>query len=307
MSINEFSLIQKYFNLSSLSTTGCKVGIGDDAAICDVPQNHQLVTTVDTLIAGVHFPINTSPEDIAYKAGAVNVSDLAAMGATAKWMTLALTCPSADEKWLAKFSQSLFEFSKLYNITLIGGDTTRGSLSITIQMMGLVPTNQAILRSGAKIGDKIYVTGTLGDAGLGLKILKNKLPKNNYLIKRLNRPTPRLEIGINLCGIANSAIDISDGLLADLGHILQASNKGANLQLDKLPFSLELLSLIERKEAIKLALTAGDDYELCFTISPKNIKYLQNINCTCIGKIEEQIGIRGLNNSFISDGFKHFS
>lgn len=243
------------------------LGIGDDAALCTVPAGMQLVTSVDTLVSGVHFPSETAAFDIGYKALAVNLSDLAAMGATPKWFTLALTCPPNMEPWLAEFTQGLLTLATQHHISLIGGDTTAGHLTITIQICGFVPTGQALLRSGARVGDEIYVTGTLGDAGLGLLCVQNKvaLPQKarEFVINRLNRPTPRLSESVALRNLATSAIDISDGLVADLGHILTTSGVGAEIQVKRLPLSP---ALREYEDAINLALSAGDDYELCFTV-----------------------------------------
>jgi thiamine-monophosphate kinase len=309
-SMNEFALIQRYFWEKSRYNSNVCAGIGDDAALVIPPSNQQLAISVDTLIAGVHFPVDTAPQDIGFKALAVNLSDLAAMGAQPLWFTLALTLPNVDESWLERFSEGLFEISNSYNIQLIGGDTTKGHLSITIQVIGAVPQNQALMRSGAQLGDEIFVTGTLGDAGLALAVLKNKISHKNHDIIRLNRPTPRVAEGLKLRGIANSAIDISDGLLADLGHILEMSgNVGATLFLDQLPLSKELQNL-KTEQAWRFALSSGDDYELCFTVSPDK-SHLIDFPCTKIGFIEKETGIRCLDTQghlFIPSkmGYQHF-
>ncbi|MDM8567407.1 thiamine-phosphate kinase [Candidatus Halobeggiatoa sp. HSG11] len=290
--MSEFDLIYRYFATKFPQRSDVEQGIGDDAAICNIPPNMQLVTSIDTLVAGVHFPLITEPEDIGYKALAVNLSDMAAMGATPVWMTLALTCPEVDTIWLQKFSEGLAELAQIHQVSLIGGDTTRGPLTITIQIAGLISFNTAIKRNGAKPGDNIYVTGTLGDAGLGLAAINQQVTlsksANQYAISRLNRPTPRLQESHDLLGIAHSAIDISDGLLADLGHILEASNVGASLQIDNLPLSTVLCESVPYETALNLALSAGDDYELCFTTSQTLDSY------TCIGKIEADLGLRCL-------------
>ncbi len=312
--MSEFDLISRYFTTRFPQRADVNLGIGDDAAICTVPSGMQLVTSIDTLVAGVHFPLITKPEDIGYKALAVNLSDMAAMGATPVWMTLALTCPEVDAIWLQKFSQGLLELAQANQVSLIGGDTTRGPLTITIQIAGLVPSNTALKRSGAKPGDSIYVTGTIGDAGLGLAAINQQITLSKsaqeYTISRLNRPTPRLQEGQLLRGIANSAIDISDGLIADLGHILAASNVGASLQIDKLPLSKPLRESVSNETALELALNAGDDYELCFTTDLSTI--LPDISCTYIGKIEADLGLRCLTKqgdifSPKTHGYQHFN
>ncbi len=310
MPITEFDLINRFFKQQFPTRKDVVLGIGDDAALCTAPAGMQLVMAIDTLVEAVHFPINTKPEDIAYKALAVNLSDLAAMGATPAWMTLALTCPKVDESWLARFSQGLLDLATAADVSLIGGDTTRGSLTVTIQVTGFVKS--ALLRSAAQPGDGIYVTGTLGDAGLGLAAIEKRIrlapEMQNYAESRLNKPTARIYEGKKLTGIANAAIDISDGLLADLNHILTASKVGASLNVDTLPLSKALQS-INRATALDFALTAGDDYELCFTV-PANNKL--SIAATRIGTIEKQLGLRCLDKdgqTFTSkiSGYQHFS
>ena len=287
--MNEFELIQNYFNWP-LSDPGIELGIGDDAAIFNLDSGYQLVTTTDTLSEGVHFFKNDSPEDIAYKSLAVNLSDIAAMGATAKCFTLALTLPKLDEIWLKQFSQSLKQTSKKYNVSLIGGDTTRGPLNITITMMGVVETSKAIKRSGARNGDNIYVSGEIGDAALCLKkINAGERPHKAELIK-LNRPIPRIELGFALKGIANSCIDISDGLEQDLSHIIKASKVGAMVDIQELPLSQSMIKYIESNDDWALPLCGGDDYELCFT-APENF-YSEIINIAEFCKIKiTKIGV----------------
>lgn len=288
--MTEFELIRHYFAAKTKERNDVRLGIGDDAAIANVPAGHELVITTDTLINGVHFPTTTSPADIGYKALAVNLSDLAAMGATPAWITLALTLPTADPTWIASFCDGLFLLANQYQVALIGGDTTRGPLSITIQAMGFVPTGKALLRSAAKPGDLIYVTGTLGDAARGL--LNPQYPE---LLSRLNRPEPRIATGTLLSGLAHAAIDISDGFVADLKHILLASHVGATVHLDQLPIS--------HPEALAYALTGGDDYELCFTIPPEKREELEkkhaNIPCrlSCVGTIHTQLELQLLDNN----------
>jgi thiamine-monophosphate kinase len=309
--MNEFELIQNYFNWP-LSDPGIELGIGDDAAIFNLDSGYQLVTTTDTLSEGVHFFKNDSPEDIAYKSLAVNLSDIAAMGATAKCFTLALTLPKLDEIWLKQFSQSLKQTSKKYNVSLIGGDTTRGPLNITITMMGVVETSKAIKRSGARNGDNIYVSGEIGDAALCLKkINAGERPHKAELIK-LNRPIPRIELGSALKGIANSCIDISDGLEQDLSHIIKASKVGAMVDIQELPLSQSMIKYIESNDDWALPLCGGDDYELCFTAPENfyseiiNIAEFCKIKITKIGVINDSkdLKIKGYDGQ--GQSYKHF-
>jgi thiamine-monophosphate kinase len=314
---NEFELIKHFFSAKK-QRPDVLLGIGDDCALVtapmDVPgarniyQALNIAMSMDTLIAGVHFPVNTNPADIGYKSLAVNLSDLAAMGAEPAWVMLALTLPNADQQWLSEFQRGFFELIDHYNLQLIGGDTTRGALSITVHVSGFVPENKALRRSGAKVGDKIYVTGTLGDAGFALQ--------TSSANSRLNRPTPRIGAGIALRNIATSCIDISDGLAADLQHILNASQVGAIIYVDDLPLSSTLKQL-PKHNAWQLALSAGDDYELCFTVPEQQEKQLANTlknnDCsyTCIGSIEEQKDLRIIQRDgtlFLlqNTGFQHF-
>ena len=213
---SEFDIIRQYFTLNEVRDD-VVLGIGDDAAILTVPDNCQLVQSVDTLVAGVHFPTETSPEDIAYKALAVNLSDMAAMGAEPAWFTLAITLPNDDEKWLEAFSESLFNLARKYKVQLIGGDTTHGPLCISITINGFVPTGKALTRNTAQVTDKVYVSGTLGDAALALAAWQGQCllddASSNYLNEKLNRPTPQVELGLILRKYASACIDISDGLL----------------------------------------------------------------------------------------------
>lgn len=320
MSMTEFDIITRYFSQNFPKRTDISLGIGDDAALCTIPSGMQLAVAIDTLVEGIHFPMNTCPENIGYKALAVNLSDMAAMGATPAWMTLALTCPQADETWLNRFSQGLVELAQAAQVSLIGGDTTSGPLTVTIQIAGYVPPESALQRRGAQPGDHIYVTGTVGDAGLGLASVQKQVtlpqPVRQFVESRLNRPTPRLSEGQALRGIANSAIDISDGLLADLGHILTASAVGASLQMDCLPLSSSWHQLLSTEEAWNLALSAGDDYELCFTVPPNKQYALQKAISshlyTRIGTIETDPGLRcrDANGQIFTprqQGYQHFN
>jgi len=269
---SEFSIIEQYFN-RSLSRPDVMCGIGDDAAIVQVPPHESLVVTTDTLNVGVHFPADASPADIAYKALMVNLSDLAAMGATPRWITLSLTLPETNADWLHAFSQSLHCALQEVGVALIGGDTTRGPLSVSITAMGSVNPTFSYLRSEAKMGDIIAVTGTLGDAGLGLQCALhqrqlNRIENTGYVLTRLHRPQARLSISTALHGLTRCAIDLSDGLASDLSHILKQSHCGAIVNVDDLPLSIALTQESDADEQIELALCAGDDYELCFCIPP---------------------------------------
>lgn len=296
--MSEFAIIHDFFAAKRLKRPDVSVGIGDDAAIVKPLPGHELAITADTLIAGVHFPTTTPPYDIGYKSLAVNLSDLAAMGAAPAWVTLALTLPHAESDWLRGFCEGFFALANKHQVELIGGDLTKGPLSITVQAMGYTKPQQAILRSSAKPDHLIYVTGTLGDAALALRYLQEKisLPESiqQKILFRLNRPEPRVKAGIELRSIASAAIDISDGLAADLGHILEQSNVGAILHVDQLPIAQALIQTLIPEDAIQLALTGGDDYELCFTV-PEDKKFqleqrLSAINCrfSCIGEITEK-------------------
>jgi len=309
--MNEFELIQNYFNWP-FSDLSIELGIGDDAAIFNLDSGYQLVTTTDTLSEGIHFFKNDSPEDIAYKSLAVNLSDIAAMGATAKCFTLAITLPKLDEIWLKQFSQSLKQTSEKYNVSLIGGDTTRGPLNITITMMGVVEKSKAIKRSGARNGDNIYVSGEIGDAALCLKkINAGEKPHKAELIK-LNRPIPRLELGSTLKGIASSCIDISDGLEQDLSHIIKASKVGAMVAIQELPLSQSMIKYIESNDDWALPLCGGDDYELCFTAPENfnseiiNIAEFCKIKITKIGVINDSkdLKIKGYDGQ--GQSYQHF-
>lgn len=270
--MNEFNLIKHYFASTSFTRKDVIIGIGDDAAITEVAANQFLATTTDTLLEGVHFLANTSPQAIAHKAMAVNLSDLAAMGAEPTWVSLSLSLPDIDETWLQAFSEKLAQLCEYYSVQLIGGDTVKGPLSITITAQGIVPPESVLTRSGAKASDRIFVTGCLGDAGAGLDILQNKLnvvdsEARQYLIDRHLMPTPRVLAGTSLRRLASSCIDISDGLLQDLKHVTSASNTGALIHLDRLPISEALGKNVPKLEtALEYATSAGDDYELLFSV-----------------------------------------
>ena len=295
--MNEFDLIRDYFTWP-IKDPSVTLGVGDDAALFSPEQGYQLVTTTDTLTEGVHFSANTSAKDIAHKSLAVNLSDIAAMGAKAKYFTLAITLPKIDKSWLQEFSDSLRQLSEYYKVSLIGGDTTRGSLTITITMIGIVESSKALIRSGARPGDGVYVSGTIGEAGFCFWKLSNGLVPSNQELKRLNCPTPRIELGLELKNLASACIDISDGLEQDLSHILKASSVGAVIEVEKIPISEALLGHIKDTNDWSIPLCGGDDYELCFTIPEGNEEVLKkiskscNVNITRIGVVTESLGLK---------------
>ncbi len=303
MSASEFSLIDRYFATHDLHRPDVALGIGDDCALLVPPAGQQLVVTMDTLVADVHFFAAADPEGLGHKALAVNLSDLASMGATPAWATLALTLPKANEDWLERFCRGLFALADRYDVQLVGGDTTHGPVTtLTIQAHGFVPPGSALRRDGAQPGDGVYVTGTPGDAGLALAAAYGKalvIPEGRvYVQQRLERPEPRLAEGVALRGVASAAIDISDGLAQDLGHILERSGVGARLEVERLPLSLALAASLDWDAAIVTALASGDDYELCFTVPPERVAWLESVargwecRCTRIGVITAEPGLR---------------
>jgi len=309
MACGEFSLIARYFDRVRSSRRDVETGIGDDCALLNIPEKQTLAISTDTLVAGNHFLPDIDPADLAYKVLAVNLSDLAAMGADPAWLTLALTLPEVDEAWLETFSDSLFDLLSYYDMQLIGGDTTRGPLSMTLGIHGYVPVGRALKRAGAKPGDWIYVTGTPGDSAAGLAILQNRLQvaddaDNAYLLQRHLRPTPRILQGQALRDLASAAIDLSDGLISDLGHIVKASACGARIDVNALPYSQAMLRHVGAEQALRWALSGGEDYELCFTVPELNRGALDvalahlGVPFTCIGQMSADV--EGI--CFIRDG-----
>ncbi|HHO70476.1 MAG TPA: thiamine-phosphate kinase [Halothiobacillus sp.] len=320
--MNEFELIATYF-VRPCQRNDVLQSIGDDCAELKVPKGEHLLVTSDTLIAGRHFLTEAEAANVGHKALAVNLSDLAAMGATARWVTLALSMPMADERWLASFAEGFFALAAQHGVCLIGGDTTRGPMSITVTAMGTVPAGQSLRRSGAKPGDWIAVTGTIGDAGYGLALaMGEKMAADptaaTFLKSRLDRPTPRLAEGQLLRGRASASIDISDGLAQDLGHILKQSGVGAQVDLAKLPLSDALITECGPIDAWgdeewTRLLAAGDDYELLFTFAPKFESQLrEQLDFTVIGRIRAEPGLRLIapdGRPFIPEyaGYDHFA
>lgn len=321
MALSEFSLIETYFQALTPSRPDVELGIGDDCALLQVPSEARLAVSLDTLVEGRHFSPGADPKSLGYKSLAVNLSDLAAMGAEPAWATLGLTLPAADSDWLAPFADGFAELAREYGVQLIGGDTTKGPLSITVQIHGFVPLDQALRRDKAKAGDLIYVTGTLGDAGLallaaqGLSVDREALP---FLRARLHRPSPRIATGLALRGLASGAIDLSDGLGSDLQHICKASRVGATIYADRLPVSPGVASYIAETGDWALPLASGDDYELCITVPAERQAELEQLaltlpgGLTWIGMVEACPGLRvvlpdGQQTDNIPSGYDHFA
>ncbi|ATW02061.1 thiamine-phosphate kinase [Candidatus Legionella polyplacis] len=317
--MNEFDLINFFLKQFSFNYDKNVIfGIGDDAACLNVPSGMHLLVSTDTLVLNTHFLDSWDPYDIAYKAVVVNMSDIIAMAGNPCWISLSLTMPNLDFNWIKRFSNGFYDVLKKYNIILIGGNFARGFLSITITIHGLVPRNKALYRNGAKCGDPIYVSGKLGIPYMVEKYLKKKYilkEDKDILFKKIKNPIPKLELITFLQNYASAAIDISDGLSADLNHICNASNVGACLVESFIPIH-PLVVKYASSDAINLALYGGDEYELCFSIRSGMENYFLNslkkhsIICYKIGMIEDQLGLRIVKNNKIkfikSYGYKHF-
>lgn len=317
--MGEFELINRFFRSAALQPArrDVNLSIGDDCALISVPQGKQLALSVDTSIAGVHFLEDAPAFDIGWRALAVSLSDLAAMGAKPAWFTLALSLPQVDQEWLKGFSEGMAALASRYGIALVGGDTTKGALSITVQVQGYLSQGGAWLRSGAKAGDLIYVSGSLGDAAGGLHLLQSakslsEEPAYASLIRAYLRPEPRFDLLPILSSRVSSAIDISDGFLADLQHILNASGVGAQIDLKRVPLSEPLKALVGEADALRYALTGGDDYQLCFTVNPHRRLELEvsaqqsGLAVYPVGVVTTKQGIQGLE-SYQVKGFDHFA
>lgn len=317
----EFNLIDKYFSNRQNQRKDVQLSLGDDCALVKPPSHVQIAISTDTLVAGTHFLAAANPAWVAHKALASNVSDLAAMGATPAWVSFALTMPDADEAWLAPFCDAFFELANYFGIQLIGGDTTKGPLSLTLTVQGFVPEGKALRRDGAKVGDWIYVTGNLGDSKAGLSVILDDTQRTKPFAEKLEErhylSHPRVLAGQALLGLASSAIDISDGLISDLNHILKRSNVGASINASLLPLSPELVQFSgDVQTAQRYALTSGEEYELCFTVPEENKGSLETAlahvgaEVTCIGQIRPE-GILELHNNehtldWCLDGYDHF-
>ncbi|MGF1685945.1 thiamine-phosphate kinase [Photobacterium japonica] len=323
MATNEFDLIARYFAHQAVNRKDVALAIGDDCAVLEVPVGSQLAVSTDSLVAGTHFLAEADPVRVAHKALASNLSDLAAMGATPAWVSLALTMPEPDEVWLAGFCQGFFALAEYYNVQLIGGDTTKGPLSLTLTVHGFVPHGKALTRSGAQSGDWIYVTGTLGDSAAGLALILGQTTVDDpqladVLVERHYCAQPRILAGQALRGIASAALDISDGLVSDLGHILKRSGVAAVLNVETLPLSEELRRFApDADTACQLALTSGEEYELCFTVPEGNRGALETalahcgVKATCVGQLRPGAGVTLLKAGKAVDwqlqGYDHFA
>lgn len=318
--MKEFDLIKEYFAQQGLSRKDVVVGIGDDCAVVQPSDRQHIAITTDTLVEGVHFLKDASARSIGHKVVAVSLSDLAAMGAEPSWITLAVSLPSIDPKWVEEFCKGVFDLCEYYHVQLVGGDTTQGPLSVTVTAQGLMPIGKHLSRSGAKAGDWIYVTGEVGDAALALQYLLGNVELcegKHQAVNKLDFPKPRVLAGQALREYATSAIDISDGLLVDLNHICKGSGIGANLQLEQLPISNTMRDALGKKEGLTMALTGGDDYELLFTVSQDNKVGMETalahtgVAVTCIGQMTggDKI-VTTLNGEAFSidiKGYEHFS
>jgi thiamine-monophosphate kinase len=314
--LGEFDLIRRYFTHPA-RRADTLVAVGDDCALLAPRPGRVLAVTTDTLVEGVHFFPGTDPRALGHKSLAVNLSDLAAMGAEPAWVTLALTLPEPDETWLAAFADGFLNLADRYHVDLVGGDTTRGPLAITVQAMGFVDPDRVLRRDAARAGDAIYLTGELGLAGLGLKIARGEIAFDAHEAReKLDRPEPRVQAGLALAGLARAGIDVSDGLAADLGHILATSGVGAALEYSALPLPVCVRDYVASSGDWRMPLVAGDDYELCFTLAPAREADLQarlsELGCACarIGHIEASPGLRLARDGAVIDlptrGYQHF-
>jgi len=317
----EFDLIRDYFRDATVQRDDVALGIGDDCALLAVPAGKQLAVSMDTLVVGRHFVADVDPDSLGYKALAVNLSDLAAMGATPAWATLSVTLPDADAGWIKLFMAGFVELAKKHQLSLVGGDTTRGPLSITVQVHGFVEPAHSMRRNAARVGDLIYVSGQLGDAGLALLAQQGLYVKQGCLSslkQRLDRPEPRVELGRVAAMHSHCAIDLSDGLGSDLGHICEESNVGALIHLDKLPMSDAVADYVAESGDWSLPLSAGDDYELCMTVPSEQqaafeaVMQQQDVPVTWIGMIEQGEQVRAMSpngdvDAYVARGYDHFA
>lgn len=304
--MDEFELIRRYFARDA-QASDVIVGIGDDGAVLELAPGIQQVQVIDTMVEGVHFPSDMAAADVGYRVVAVNLSDIAAMGAKPRWMTLALTLADQDESWVDQFAAGLFDAAREYDVELVGGDTTSGKVIVaTVHMTGVVEEGAALLRSGANVGDTVFVTGTVGDAAAGLALLRDG-EREDYLQRRFLRPRARVAKGRELIGQASAAIDLSDGLVGDLRKLLDASGVGADIDIECIPTSETLRQRFAAEEALEFALTGGDDYELLFT-GPADIDI---DDATPIGMVTAGTDLRcRLNGELVEvndAGYRHFA
>jgi thiamine-monophosphate kinase len=315
----EFDLIARHFMRPAANAV---LGVGDDCALVDVTNGMDLAVSTDTMVSGTHFFPDVDPENLGHKALAVNLSDIAAMGAMPYWAMLALTLPSVDHAWLAAFAKGFFDLAQEYNVSLVGGDTTRGPLTLTVTIMGEVPAGAALRRNGAKVGNDVWVSGNIGDAALAVAHRHGKLvlTESDYheAVMRLYEPTPRVALGQALRGLATAAIDVSDGVLADLGHICRLSGVGATVELDKMPVSAIGAKHFASEAGRNAIISGGDDYELCFTAPPNSRESIEDlvdmlgIPLTRIGQVKRGkgvslLGIDGKAVKIDGRGYDHFT
>ena len=316
MAVSEFDLIRQYFAHATASRDDVVLGIGDDCALLRPVPGQTLAVSIDTLVEGRHFAAGADPQALGHKALAVNLSDLAATGASPAWATLALTLPAADTVWLEAFMQGFAALAGEHRVQLVGGDTTRGPLSITVQVHGFVDAADALRRDAGHSGDRLLVSGTLGDAALALSLASQGKPIDATLRERLDRPQPRVALGRLLAGRVRAAIDISDGLAADLGHVCVASGVGARLELARLPLT-PMVAALALADDWKAPLSGGDDYELLFSVAPEDVDDLRRVCAvageavTEIGRLVDKPGIELIHpDGHVSkespDGFDHF-
>lgn len=317
--MKEFEIIERYLAIDGKRKDVVK-GVGDDCALLKVPRGQRLAVSMDTLVAGVHFMADSNAADIAHKAVAVNLSDLSAAGAEPAWLTMSITMPEFDQEWLESFHHGLKRIVEFFGVQIIGGDTCRGPLSITIQAHGFVPEAVFHQRSTAQAGELICVTGELGDAALGLKVAQSELSVPpavaSQLLKKYYTPYPRIAAGIALRGRATSVIDISDGLLADVNHISLQSGVGALLRQERIPLSKAAMAIEDEELRMQAALSGGDDYELCFTVKEDELEStrqaLETVGTDCIpiGRLTGKPGVRMLHHkeevSLTHFGYQHF-
>jgi thiamine-monophosphate kinase len=319
--LDEFGLIKKYFApLAKPNSAHVDISLGDDCSVFAFANDERLAVSVDTLVTGVHFPEQALPHQIATRAIAVSLSDLAAMGARPCGITIALTMPVIDNDWVEGFSRGLAQSLAHYAVPLVGGDTTCGPLCISVQVMGALPKDQALTRSGAKPGDLVFVSGTLGDGAAALACISSahRCLERDYFEDKFYRPVARIALGQALLAVANAGIDISDGLLADAGHIANSSSVAIELREESLPLSLAAKSHTSAKTLQQWALTGGDDYELCFCVSPERQEQVQKISeslgvrLTKVGDVRSGEGVQCIDSSgqiikIKTGGYQHFS
>jgi len=322
MPVSEFALIERYFSQCGAERRDVELGIGDDAALLRCPDGVELVAAIDTLVEGVHFLPNTAPASIGHRALAVNLSDLAAMGARPAWALVALTLPRPDECWLEDFARGFGTLARAHEVALVGGNTTRGPLCISVQVLGHVPHASALRRSGARAGDGLFLSGTTGDAAAGLLLESGRLQLEDPMVakelrERFAFPTPRVALGEHLRAHANACIDVSDGLLGDAAKLAAASGCGVEIEFEQLPVSRALVSAVGEEQARRLALSGGEDYELCFSVPSAHIEALQRAvpparwNYRRIGTLRDApdtlVTRSGTVMQFSHSGFDHFA